>query len=300
MILLITGANGQVGHALARQLSSLGDVVSLDRQGADLSRSEHLIQVLDSVKPDWIINAAAYTAVDKAETERELAFQVNAIAPGVIAKWAAANEARLIHYSTDYVFDGRLNRPYVETDNPAPINVYGESKLAGEEAVLSSQAKAWVLRTTWVYSAHGANFIKTILRLAQERHELGVVNDQFGAPTSATWIAAVTRKLILAEQAKASPTPGVYHLSAAGSTNWHEYAVLVISYAQQFGLALKTTLDHVVGIPSSAYPMPAVRPMNSRLDSSKLMRVLGIHSVAWRQEVLCVVKEILEKRNSDL
>lgn len=294
MILLITGASGQVGQALARQLGGLGDVVSLDRQGADLSRPDHLTQVLDSVKPDWIINAAAYTAVDKAETDRELAFQVNATAPGVIATWAAANDARLIHYSTDYVFDGRLNRPYVETDQPDPLNVYGESKLAGENAVLSSQAKAWVLRTTWVYSAHGANFLKTILRLAQERDQLSVVNDQFGAPTSAAWIAEVTRKLIVAEE-DAVLKPGIYHLSAAGSTNWHEYAVFLISCAKQLGFELKTTPHHVVGIPSSAYPMPAMRPMNSRLDCSKLMHALGIQSVHWHHEVLGVVKEILGK-----
>lgn len=295
MKILITGANGQVGHALTQRLASLGEVIALDRQGADLSKPEGLVAVLDAHRPDWIINAAAYTAVDKAESEQDLANEINAKAPGVMAAWAEKHGARLVHYSTDYVFDGQLDRPYREDDATAPLNVYGATKLAGEQAILATKAQAWVFRTTWVFAAHGANFLKTMLRLGQERDALSVVNDQIGAPTSASWIAEVTARLIEAEN---TPATGVYHLAAAGSTHWQGYAQFVLSEAQRLGVSLKVNPEQVAGIPSSAYPTPAQRPMNSHLNSDALMGALGLSAPDWRTDVAQVTAELVGQAKS--
>lgn len=295
MKILITGANGQVGHALTQRLVSLGEVIALDRQGADLSKLESLVAVLDALRPDWIINAAAYTAVDKAESEQDLASEINTKAPGVMAAWAEKHGAKLVHYSTDYVFDGQLNRPYREDDATAPLNVYGATKLAGEQAILATKARAWVFRTTWVFATHGANFLKTMLRLGQERDALSVVNDQIGAPTSASWIAEVTARLIEAESA---PATGVYHLAAAGSTHWQGYAQFVLSEAQRLGVPLKVSPEQVAGIPSSAYPTPAQRPMNSRLNSDALMGALGLSAPDWRTDVAQVTAELVGQAKS--
>lgn len=289
MKILISGANGQVGYALTQRLADLHDVIALDRQGADLSKPECLMVVLDAHRPDWIINAAAYTAVDKAEHERELAFTINAQAPRVLAEWAAVHGAKLVHYSTDYVFDGTLDRPYTEADATAPLNVYGATKLAGEQAILATKAQAWVLRTTWVFAAHGANFLKTMLRLGQERDALSVVNDQVGAPTSAGWIAEVTARLI---EAESTPATGIYHLAASGSTHWHGYAHYVLSEAKRLGMSLKVSPEHVVGISSSVYPTPAQRPMNSCLNSAALMGALGLSAPNWRTDVAQVIAEL--------
>lgn len=295
MKILITGANGQVGHALTQRLDNIGEVIALDRQGADLSKPDSLMAVLDVYRPDWIINAAAYTAVDKAEVERELAFTINARAPKVLAEWAAVHGAKLVHYSTDYVFDGQLDRPYREDDATAPLNVYGATKLAGEQAILATKAQAWVFRTTWVFAAHGANFLKTMLRLGQERDALSVVNDQIGAPTSASWIAEVTARLI---EAKNAPTTGVYHLAAAGSTHWQGYAEFVLSEAKRLGMSLKVSPEQVAGIPSSAYPTPAQRPMNSRLNSDALMGALDLSAPDWRKDVAQVIAELVGQAKS--
>lgn len=314
MKLLITGANGQVGHALTQRLQPLGELIVLDRQGADLSRPESLVAVLDAHQPDWIINAAAYTAVDKAESERDLAFTINANAPGVMAEWAAVHGAKLVHYSTDYVFDGELGGSYTEADVTAPLNVYGASKLAGEQAIFAAinsasalastragaAAQAWVFRTTWVYAAQGNNFLKTMLRLGQEREALSVVNDQFGAPTSANWIAEVTAQLIQQHGAGQSPASGLYHLAAAGSTHWQGYAQYVLAHAARLGVALKVSPDDVAGIPASAYPTPAKRPMNSRLNSEPLMQALNLQAPDWREGVLAVVEELLGQGKSVL
>lgn len=295
MKILITGANGQVGHALTQRLASLGEVIALDRQDADLSRSESLVAVLDAHRPDWIINAAAYTAVDKAESEQGLANEINAKAPGIMAVWAGQHGAKLVHYSTDYVFDGQLDRPYLEGDATAPLNVYGATKLAGEQAILATKAQAWVFRTTWVFAAHGANFLKTMLRLGQERDALSVVNDQIGAPTSAGWIAEVTARLIEAEN---TPATGVYHLAATGSTHWQGYAQFVLSEARRLGVSLKVSPEQVAGIPSSAYPTPAQRPMNSRLNSDALMSALGLSAPDWQVDVAQVTAELVGQAKS--
>ncbi len=295
MKILITGATGQVGHALTQRLASLGDVIAVDRHGADLGKSDSLVAVLDSYQPDWIINAAAYTAVDKAESEPVLANEINAKAPGVMAVWAEKHGAKLVHYSTDYVFDGQLDEPYKEDAATAPLNVYGATKLAGEQAILATKAQAWVFRTTWVFATHGANFLKTMLKLGQERDALSVVNDQVGAPTSASWIAEVTARLMEVENA---PAPGVYHLAAAGSTHWLGYAQFVLSEAQRLGMPLKVNSEQVVGIPSSAYPTPAQRPMNSRLNSDTLMRALGISAPDWRKDVAQVTAELVGQAKS--
>ena len=295
MKILITGANGQVGHALTQRLASLGEIIALDRQGADLSRSESLAAVLDAHQPDWIINAAAYTAVDKAESEQDLANEINAKAPGVMAAWAEKHGAKLVHYSTDYVFDGQLDRPYSEDDVTAPLNIYGATKLAGEQAILATKVRAWVLRTTWVFAAHGNNFLKTMLRLGQERDALSVVNDQIGAPTSASWIAEVTARLIEKECVLAT---GIYHLSASGSTHWQGYAQFVLSEARRLGVSLKVSPEQVAGIPSSAYPTPAQRPMNSRLSSDALMCALGMSAPDWRVDVAQVTAELVSQAKS--
>lgn len=293
MKILITGANGQVGHALTQRLAGLGEIIALDRHSADLSQPESLRAVLDAHSPDWIINAAAYTAVDKAESESELAHAINAQAPKVLAEWAAVHGAKLVHYSTDYVFDGSKDGAYVETDATTPLNVYGASKLAGEQAIAALVgAQAWIIRTTWVFAAHGNNFLKTMLKLAQTRESLSVVNDQFGAPTSADLIADVTAMLIEKVQDDLAPATGLYHLAAAGETHWRAYAQHVLSCAQARGVALKVAPEQVAGIPARDYPTPAARPTNSRLNTGKLERALGITLPDWRVGVVAVVAVI--------
>ncbi len=293
MKILITGANGQVGQALTQRLAGLGEIIALDRHSADLSQPESLRSVLDAHGPDWIINAAAYTAVDKAESEPELAFTINAQAPKVLAEWAAAHGAKLVHYSTDYVFDGSKDGAYVETDTPAPLNAYGASKLAGEQAIAAvAGVQAWVFRTTWVFAAHGDNFLKTMLKLAQTRESLSVVNDQFGAPTSADLIADITATLIDKVQGGLGPTTGLYHLAAAGETHWQAYAQHVLRCAQARGVALSIAPEQVAGIPARDYPTPAARPANSRLDTTKLEREFDMTLPDWRVGVETVVNQL--------
>ncbi|TSP12398.1 dTDP-4-dehydrorhamnose reductase [Cupriavidus campinensis] len=294
--LLVTGSNGQVGFELRRSLAPLGEVIALDRSVCDLSRPESLRDVVRSIRPDVIVNAAAYTAVDQAETEPELAYVVNGIAPGVLAEEARACGSLFIHYSTDYVFAGIGDAPYVESDATGPLSVYGKSKLAGEAAVEAAQASSLVLRTSWVAGLHGANFAKTILRLGRERDALRVIADQFGAPTTASLIADVTARLI--ERAwlrgdRAALPGGIYHLAAAGETSWYGYATEVLRHAAAKGVALKIKPHAIEAIPATAYPLPAPRPSNSRLSTRKLRETFDIHLPSWQQGVHYLLDQLL-------
>ena len=269
--ILLIGANGQVGWELRRTLAPAGEVKAFDRYGLDLAEAPPLAAAVRALQPDVIVNAAAYTAVDKAESERDLAFAVNATAPRVLAEEAKRTGAMLIHYSTDYVFDGDKGSPYTEDDPTRPINVYGESKLAGERAIQASGCRHLILRTSWVYGPRGKNFFLTMRRLAKERSELRVVDDQVGAPTSSVAIADATPQLL------AKGTEGLYHMTAAGETTWCGFAREILKRA---GLATP-----VVGIPTKDYPTPARRPRNSRLDCSRLKAAAGIELAPWTEQL---------------
>ncbi|MBW6454099.1 MAG: dTDP-4-dehydrorhamnose reductase, partial [Methyloprofundus sp.] len=246
------------------------------------------------IKPDIIVNAAAYTAVDKAESEAELAQMINTAAPALLAREAKALNAWLIHYSTDYVFDGSGTKPWLETDTTAPLSVYGATKLAGEQAIQASGCKHLIFRTSWVYGARGNNFAKTMLRLAQERESLTVINDQMGAPTGADLLADVTAHALRTTQAQPELS-GLYHLVACGETSWHGYASYVINYAQKMGLALKTSPNSIAPIPTSAFPTPAQRPKNSRLDTHKLQTSFNLILPLWQTGVERMLAEFIEK-----
>jgi dTDP-4-dehydrorhamnose reductase len=296
MKILLTGANGQVGFETQRSLPPLGEVVALDHTQCDLARPDELRRVIREVRPDVIVNAAAYTAVDKAQSDAELAMAVNGIAPGIIGEVAAKSGALVVHYSTDYVFDGKKETPYVETDLPNPQSGYGASKWAGEQALRDSGAHFLTLRTSWVYGAHGGNFAKTILRLAGEREELRIVADQHGAPTAALRIAAVTAE-ILKHYQRVGPRgfrQGLYHLAAGGATTWHEYAQNVVRTAYNAGRTFKLRPERIKPISTAEYPLPAPRPANSRLDTTKLSSVFGIPLPDWRSDLQHVIKEILK------
>ncbi|MGY5800921.1 dTDP-4-dehydrorhamnose reductase [Rhizobium sp. LEGMi12c] len=285
--ILVTGANGQVGFELQRSLGALGSVVALTRAEMDLANEASVLAALREHKPRVIVNPAAYTAVDRAESDRELAMAVNATAPGILARWAADNGVGLIHYSTDYVFDGTKTAPYREDDAVNPQSVYGESKWLGEEAVRASGASYTILRTSWVYGLHGSNFLKTILRLAGERSTLNVVADQVGAPTSAALIADVTRTVIerIAGSEVAGELKGTYHLTAQGSTSWHGYAAHIVRQASTANVKLALPLDALKPISTVEYPTPAKRPANSRLDCKKLMDRFDIALPQWQEGV---------------
>jgi dTDP-4-dehydrorhamnose reductase len=281
--ILITGANGQLGFELQRALAPLGQVVSLDRQGLDLASPDAIRRALDLYQPTIVVNPAAYTAVDRAESEPEQAFAVNSQAPRVLAEWTELHEALLIHYSTDYIFDGCKADPYVEEDEASPQSVYGRSKWEGEQAIRATTAHHLVLRTSWVVGAHGSNFLKTILRLAKEHSSLSVVADQIGAPTSAALIADVTAQVLSHFDWPSHHFDyGTYHLCASGATSWFDYARHVVGLAEQAGLSLALHADAIEPIPSSDYPLPAPRPANSRLDCTKLQRTFGLHLPDWR------------------
>ncbi|KJK25723.1 dTDP-4-dehydrorhamnose reductase [Burkholderiaceae bacterium 16] len=293
---LVTGSNGQIGFELRRSLAPLGNVIAVDRAACDLSRPDALRQLIRLYRPDVIVNPAAYTAVDKAETDADTAFAVNGTAVGVLAEEAKALGSLLVHYSTDYVFDGRKQGAYVETDAVNPLSVYGRSKLAGEQAIEASGAQALVLRTCWVAGAHGRNFAKTMLKLGRERDSLRVIADQFGAPTTAGLIADVTAHIVARHwlgDGGATFAAGIYHLSAAGITDWHAYASEVLRYAASLGIALKTDPGAIVPIPASEYPLPAPRPANSRLDTSKLRETFDIHLPDWQQGIHYLLDQIL-------
>ncbi len=297
MSILLLGRNGQLGFELRRALAPVGPVVAVGRQECNLADAEALQALVRQVRPCVIVNAGAYTAVDRAESEPDLAHQVNAVAPQILAEEAARLEALLVHYSTDYVFDGTKAGAYLETDTPNPVNVYGASKLAGEEAIQASGARHLIFRTSWVVGAHGGNFLKTMLRLAADRPALRVVADQTGAPTSAALIADVTAHAIcaLAGNAGAGLQKGVYHLAASGETTWHGYARHVIARAREAGRPLVATPEAVEPIETSAYPTPARRPANSRLDTRKLREAFGVTLPDWREGVDYILDQILQE-----
>ncbi|MBJ6978750.1 dTDP-4-dehydrorhamnose reductase [Luteimonas sp. MC1895] len=289
MRLLLLGANGQVGHALRPELAALGEVVCTTRSGllpdggtcevADFDQPGTLAALVDRIAPDVVVNAAAYTAVDRAEQERDAAFRANAEAPGALADACARRGALLVHYSTDYVFDGNSSRPWREDDATAPLGVYGASKLAGEAAIRSSGARHMVFRTAWVYGAHGHNFMRTMLRLAAERDELRVVDDQHGTPTAAARIASVTAQAL----ATAGSASGLWHLTASGGTTWHGFASAIIDGAHARGLLPRR--PRVLPVPGSEYPTPARRPAYSRLDTSALRAQWPVELPDWASDL---------------
>jgi dTDP-4-dehydrorhamnose reductase len=290
--ILLLGKNGQVGRELQRTLLPQGEVAALGRSEADLENLSGLSDVLHARTPGIIVNAAAYTAVDKAESDEATAYRINAEAVGVMANYARHSGALLVHYSTDYVFDGEKSGAYVEADAANPQSVYGKSKRAGEEAILQSGCNALIFRTSWVFSVFGGNFIKAILRLAKERESLNVVADQHGAPTSAELIADVTA-LAIAGCRSGTLSNGVYHLTAAGETTWHGLACHVVERALENGMKLTLTPQQIRAIPTEAYPLPAKRPKNSRMDTGALTGALGLHLPDWKIHVDRVVDQLV-------
>ena len=301
MKLLLLGKNGQVGWELQRSLAPLGEVIALDRQSVnvdgnglcgDVGDLQTLAQTIRSVRPDVIVNAAAHTAVDKAESEPDLALRLNAEAPEVMALEAKSLGALLVHYSTDYVFDGFGSAARKEGDATGPLSVYGRTKLEGEQRIAATHCRHLIFRTSWVYAARGGNFAKTMLRLAQEREALSVINDQWGAPTGADLIADVTAHAVRHVSAH-DGDGGLYHLVAAGETNWHAYASHVIERAQSLRPDLDWKVQSIAAVPTTAFPTPAARPLNSRLDTQKLQATMQLHLPAWQQGVERMLREIL-------
>ena len=295
MKILLLGKNGQVGWELQRSLATLGEVVALDRQGVDglsgdISDLQALVQTIRTVRPDVIVNAAAHTAVDKAEQEHALAMRLNAEAPELMAQEAQRLGALLVHYSTDYVFDGSGSAARTESAAPGPLSVYGRTKLAGEEAIRASACRHLIFRTSWVHAARGGNFARTMLRLGAERERLTVIADQIGAPTGADLIADVSAHAIRASLA-APALCGTYHLVADGETSWHGYAGFVIETARELGVALK--VEEIAPIATRDYPTAAARPLNSRLDTQRLRSAFGLHLPDWRDGVARMLREIL-------
>ena len=300
MKILLLGKNGQVGWELQRALAPLGELVALDRQGTDglcgdLANLEGLRQTINAVRPDVLVNAAAYTAVDRAESEPELADLINAQAPRVMAEEMRKRNGWLLHYSTEYVFDGSGTTPWQEAGPVAPLNLYGLSKLRGEQAILASGCQQLIFRTSWVYAARGGNFALTMLRLAAEREQLKVIADQIGAPTGAELIADVSAHALRAAFERPQ-LAGIYHLAAAGEVSWHGYASFVIEQARSAGQQL--AVKQITAIPSAEYPTPARRPLNSRLDCRKLRDSFGLHLPDWQTGVARMLNETQGLRNA--
>jgi dTDP-4-dehydrorhamnose reductase len=298
MKIVLLGKNGQVGWELQRSLAPLGELVALDQRSAehhgDLAQPAALAHTVRGLRPDVIVNAAAYTAVDEAESEPERAALINAEAPRVLAHEAAALGAWLVHYSTDYVFDGSGSAPRAEDALTSPLSVYGRTKLEGEQHVRASGCRHLILRSSWIYSARGSNFAHTMLRLAAERETLKVVDDQHGAPTGADLLADLTAHALRA--ALDSPAlAGTYHVAAAGETTWHRYAALVIDWAREQGLPVRVARDAVHAVPSSEFPTAARRPLNSRLDTAKLRATFGLTLPPWQQGVLRMLTEVHQR-----
>jgi dTDP-4-dehydrorhamnose reductase len=280
MRILLTGRDGQVGWELNRTLAPLGEVIAPDRGKLDLGAADSITRAVREARPAVIVNAAAYTAVDRAESEPELAMRVNGVAPGILAEEARRLGALLVHYSTDYVFDGTEVRAYLEDDAPAPLNEYGRTKLAGERAIRASAGAHYIFRTSWVYAARGSNFVRTILRLARERSELRIVDDQIGAPTWARAIAEMTAQVLSGVEAgNARERAGLYHFTAAGAVSWCGFAQAILDRAQS--TCPDMSIPRLVPIPSSEYPLPARRPRNSRLDTSRLAAAFGLVPQRW-------------------
>lgn len=287
MKILLTGATGQVGWELQRALAPLGDVVAPGRAQLDLADTARIADQVQTLAPDLIVNPAAHTAVDRAESEPDLAYAINAAAPEALACVAAEQGIPLVHFSTDYVFDGHSGRPYTETDAPNPLGVYGASKLAGEAAVTRAGGAHLILRTSWVYGLRGRNFLLTMQRLARERQTLSVVDDQFGAPTWSRLIAEATALVIARWLERADPMAdsGLYHLACGGRTSWYGFAAAILDQLAQS----ETELARLTAIPTSGYPTPAARPANSQLDSSKLAATFGVQLPDWQRALaLCL------------
>ena len=294
MKILLTGATGQVGWELARTLLPIGEIVTVNRAQADLADLEALRAIIQQNKPDIIVNPAAYTAVDKAETEKDLAFLINAEAPGLLAEEAKTIGALLIHYSTDYVFDGTKSGSYTEEDATCPINVYGQSKLAGEQAIQSVAGDYLILRTSWVYASRGNNFLKTILRLAAEREELKIVADQIGTPTWARLIAETTAHMVrqsIQERRTGSFNSNIYHLVSSGDTSWHGFAQKIVDIVREQGKVLLKN-QAINPIPTTDYPLPAKRPANSRLSTHRLEQQFGLTMPSWDNALRLCLQEL--------
>jgi len=295
MKILLFGKNGQVGWELNRSLQPLGEVFALGREEADFSNPESLRDIVREIKPDIIVNAVAYTAVDKAEAEEEHAATVNSVAPGVLAEEAFRINALLIHYSTDYVFDGSKKSSYLEADEPCPLNVYGRTKLAGEQAIQASGCDYLIFRTSWVYASRGHNFLLTILKLAKERDELSIVADQIGSPTSARLIAETTALCMqqsIEEKQVGAFSSGLYHLTTSGCTSWHGFSEEIVNVARST-LDLQLKVKSIKAIPTANYPTPANRPMNSQLALNKLKNKFGVEMPGWQKALELCVEELV-------
>jgi dTDP-4-dehydrorhamnose reductase len=299
MKILLFGKNGQVGWELQRSLAPLGELVALGTDSQDLcgdfTDPDGIVKTVRAVAPDIIVNAAAYTAVDKAESEPDLSRTLNALAPGLLAEEAQRRGAWLVHYSTDYVFDGSGDQPWLETDPVAPLSVYGKTKLEGEAAIRATDCRHLIFRTSWVYAARGGNFAKTMLRLAAEKDQLAVINDQIGAPTGADLLADITAHALRVALQRPEVS-GLYHLAAGGQTSWHEYAGFVIELARQAGSKIKVAPEAIQPVPTSAFPLPAPRPKNSRLDTGKLRNTFELNLPHWQSGITRMLTEILEKK----
>ena len=298
MKILLFGKNGQVGWELQRSLAPLGELIALNSTSeefcGDLTDLAGIRQTIRKIAPDIIVNAAAYTAVDKAESEAELAHILNAQAPGILAQEAKQLNAWLIHYSTDYVFNGSGDQPHLETDVTDPLNVYGKTKLEGENNIIASECLHLIFRTSWVYAVNGNNFVKTILRLAHQRDKLTIVNDQIGSPTGAELIADITADVLLSLKHQ-SEVSGVYHLTAKGYTSWYEFAGFILEHARRTNFPLKIQSDALLPIMSVEFPLPAERPLNSRLNTYKLEKTFALNLPAWQVGVFRTLTEILSK-----
>ncbi len=304
--ILLTGADGQLGQELQRTLVPLGEIIGVGHQALDLTQPDRIRQIISEIKPDLIVNAAAYTAVDKAQTEPELAKSINAVAPTIMAEEQARHGGILIHVSTDYVFDGRKNSPYTEEDAPNPLSVYGQSKLAGEEGIQKTsqslqsahqELRYIILRTAWVYGTYGkSNFVKTMLRLGAERDEIRVVADQVGTPTWACDIASSIAILgqKVHEQGAPSPLTGIYNFTSSGVASWYDFAIAIFEEAKQLGFELK--VQRVVPITTSEYPTPATRPAYSVLAGQKITAALGSHPPHWRQGLRQMLAELYSRQ----
>ena len=299
MKILLLGANGQVGWELRRSLAPLGEIRAYDRHTGNLQKLDDLSRLIRDFSPEAIVNAAAYTSVDKAESELDEAFLINSKAVEFLAKEAKLLNAWFIHYSTDYVFDGLKSGAYIETDTPNPQSVYGQTKYDGEESIKESKVKHLIFRTAWVYSKRGANFIKTMVQLAKTQDELKVVNDQIGAPTSAELIADVTA-LCLYQIAQyknsAHNLSGTYHLTPTGKTSWHGFAQFIIAEALGLGVKFRASFENVQAISTSEYPLPAKRPSNSLLDTKKICNTFNVYMPPWQTHVERLFKELYSQR----